>query len=152
MEGAQGWLTKKKLSTKVLLTCIRVCAKAAYLLYHKNTNVFRTSSSLQYFSEQISTTNLATLRDLKISPFPNRAVEYRRTELVKYNIHQEEIWDCSGRGYFARDEAVLISSYLGQLHEWTFDLPTLLKNVKEITIYASSPFTFKGHEALPWYI
>ncbi|KAA6411485.1 MAG: hypothetical protein FRX48_04765 [Lasallia pustulata] len=79
---------------KVLLTCKEIYIQAVYLLFHKNTFVFRSPIRLEKFSTQIGTDNLAALRDLRIVPFGyHMNLRYQLTGLDKYDVRQEGKWD-----------------------------------------------------------
>lgn len=91
---------EKDLSTGVLLTSKKVYTEAIYLLYHKNTFLFRFGEHPEWFFDTIGDANLATLRDLRIIPYPRLMwMKYQRTELSKYDIHQEEVWDYNSHDY-----------------------------------------------------
>ena len=152
---SQASWSRKKLSTKVLRTCKEVYAEAVHLLYHRNTFLFCHGLYLEEFSTNIGPSNLATLRDLRIILYPiPRSLQYRRTELAKYDINQEEVWDgsdCDDNIRYGGSLDPHILSFLFDMMNWTFALPKLPKNARDITIYTSSSFPVFVQTALPSY-
>lgn len=122
---------------KVLLTCKEIYIQAVYLLFHKNTFVFRSPIRLEKFSTQIGTDNLAALRDLRIVPFGyHMNLRYQLTGLDKYDVRQEGKWDNDPPD----DQTGLIQvSYIQTLvrrmYFWTFALPKIPIKALETTVY-----------------